>query len=329
MNFRRHTMRSIRVFTTLAGFGLACSVVMGEAIRFSKPAVPLAAPPKAESDLPEVRERGLDFSNPNFNAPAIAPVRPLPPLMRSEPRDLERERTHPLLRTPAMFTDPDEEKARKEALIEARDHPFSSAHEKLRPGPASMPDLASPFRPDSARSLSPVTDLDWRPSQTAGGSKDTRRGTSGVQSFASRDDEGFSAQGMRARTSFEFNGNRAQEKLTPSQLQRKTDFEQLLNPNAGPAGQGLNSLLPVANAAEGKSSTLAVPPAGGGRYDPRNADPTAVFNRRQDHLRGPVIEDVNKRYNAAPASGSGAPGSGNQTSPARPPVSREFPARKF
>ena len=326
MNFHRQSCGPARALATLAGLGVACAALAGDAIRFSKPAVALAAPPKVETDLPEVRERGLDFSDPNFDAPVAAPPRTPPPMLRREPRDPEREGTHPLLRTPAMFTDPDEEKARKKALREAEDNPFQTTKEKSRPGSSPKKDLASPFRPETSRSLAPVTDLDWRPGEAAGGKKDSRRGGLGGQSFAQREDESFSPQGMRASTPFDFNGNRAPEKLTPAQLQRRTEFEQLLNPNAGRAP---NSLQPVVNAAEAKSSGLAVPTVGGSGYDPRNTDPTAAFNRQQDRLRGPVIEDVNKRYNAAPANGPGAPGSGQPSQGPRQPLSREFPSRKF
>ena len=326
MNFCRQSFGHARVLATLAGVGVACAALAGDAIRFSKPAVAFAAPPKPESDLPEVRERGLDFSNPNLDAPAaVPPLRTAPPMMRSEPRDLERERTHPLLRTPAIFTDPDEEKKRKEALREAENHPFKTTTEKSRSGSSSMKDLNSPFRSDPSRSLAPVTDLDWRPDEAAGGRKDARRGGPGSQSFAQRENENFSPSGMRASTPFEFNASRAAEKLTPAQLQRRTDFEQLLNPNAGAAGRAPNSLQPVVNAAAAKSSGLATPTVG----DPRASDPTAVFNRQQDRLRGPVIEDVNKRYNATPANGAASPGSGNQPQAPRPPLTREFPTRKF
>ena len=326
MNFRRQSYGYTRALATLAGLGVACAALAGDAIRFSKPAVALAAPPKAESDLPEVRERGLDFSNPNFDAPVTAPPRTPPPMLRREPRDPEREGTHPLLRTPAMFTDPDEEKARKEALREAENNPFKTTKEKSRPGSSPMKDLASPLRSETSRSLSPVTDLDWRPGDAAGGRKDSRRGG---QSFAQREDENFSPSGMRASTPFDFHGDRQQDKPTPAQVQRRTEFQQLLNPNAGPAGRAPNSLQPVINAAEAKSSGLATPTVGGSGFDPRNADPTAAFNRQQDRLRGPVIEDVNKRYNAAPANSPGSPGSGHQPQGPRQPLTREFPARKF
>lgn len=331
MNFRRQFLRPACVLATLAGLGLACSLTAGDAIRFSKPAVALAAPPKAESDLPEIRERGLDFSNPNFDAPVAAPPRTPPPMMRREPRDPEREGTHKLLRTPAIFTDPAEEKARKEALREAEDHPFKSPTDKSRPGSSSRKDPASPFRSETSRSLSPVTDLDWQPGDPAGGKKDARRGGLGSQSFAQREDESFSPSGMRASTPFDFNANRQQEKekLTPAQMQRRTEFEQLLNPNAGPAGRAPNSLQPVFNAAEAKSAGLATPPVNGSGYDPRATDPTAMFNRQQDRLRGPVIEDVNKRYNAAPANSPGSPNYGGQTPAVRQPLTREFPSRKF
>jgi hypothetical protein len=243
---------------------------------------------------------------------------------------LELERTPKLLRTPAIFSDPAEEKARKEALRDAENHPFKSTTEKSRPGSSSLKDPASPYRSDTSRSLAPVTDLDWRPGDLPGGKKDARRGGLGGQSIAQREDEGFRPAGMRADTPWDFNANRAPEKLTPAQMQRRTEFEQLLNPNAGAAGRAPNSLQPVFNPAEAKSSALAMPPVGASSYDPRNSDPTAAFHRQQDRLRGPVIEDVNRRYNAAPATGPGSPGyNGGQSPAARQPMTREFPSRKF
>ena len=134
---------------------------------------------------------------------------------------------------------------------------------------------------------------------------------------------------MRPGTPFEFNRAQAQDKPTPAQMQRKAEFEQLLYPNAGPAGRGPNSLQPVANNADAKAATLAAPPLSGG-YDPRTSDPGKAFQHQQERLRGPVIEDVNRRYNQPSASESGSSATA-PTTPIlmRPPMSREFPPRKY
>lgn len=334
INFRRPLLRLGRVLTTLAGLGLAWTVSAGDAIRFSKPAIAIAAPPKVESHLPEIRERerGLDFSDQNFEQAPAAPFRPSPPpMMRNDPRNDEQDGTHRLLRTPKMFTDPDEEKARKEARREARDNPFAPKAESQRAPSPFMKDMATQMRSDQSRSLSPVTDLDWQPGDPAGGRKESRRdGPDAASPYARREDAPFGPESGRAAPLIDFSGGRPQEKLTPSQMQRRTDFEQLLNPNAGPAGKGPNSLQPVVNAADAKSATPAIPTVGGSGFDPRSADPMHSLNQQRDRLRGPVIDDINKRYNPPSAPGSGSPyDTGNNAQKSRPPLTREFPTRKF
>lgn len=330
MNFRRHILRPGRAVVTLAGVGVACAALAGDAIRFSKPAIAIAAPPKAESDLPEVRERGLDFSDPSFEpAIAVPPPRPVSPMMRQEPRDVERDSTHPLLRTPAMFTDPAEEKARKDALRD-RNNPFAPAQEKKSAASPFTKDTSAQMRSDQSRSLAPVTELDWQPGESSKGRNEARRGGPGAGQYQARGEENqFGPDNGRATPFFDASSARPQEKLSSSQLQRRTDFEQLLNPNAGPGGQGPNSLQPVINAADAKSAGLAMPTVGGSGFDPRAADPMSTLNQQRERLRGPVIEDINKRYNPLPATGPGSPGYGNQPQGPRPPVSREFPSRKF
>lgn len=334
MNFCRYFLRPGRVVATLAGLGVAWSVTAGEPILFSKPAIAIAAPPKAESNLPEIREHGMKFSNPEMEQAPAAPFRPPPPLMRNDPRDEERDNTHRLLRTPKMFTDPAEEKARSEARREARNNPFASTAEKQHPPSPFTKDMATQMRSDESRSLSPVTDLDWQPGDSPNGRKESRLGGLGgpdsASPYARREEAQFGPESGRPVPLFDFSGGRPQEKLTPSQLQRRTDFEQLLNPNAGLAGKGPNSLQPVVNAADAKSATLAIPTVGGKGFDPRTADPMATLNQQRDRLRGPVIEDINKRYNPQPATGSGSPyDSGNNLLNSRQPLSREFPSRKF
>lgn len=331
-NFRRPSLRPGLILTTLAGLGLAWTVSAGDAIRFSKPAIAIAAPPKIESNLPEIRERGLDFSDQNPDQAPAAPFRPSPPpMMRNDPRNEEPDNTHWLLRTPKIFTDPGEEKARKQARQEARDNPFAPKTENQRAPSPFMKDMATQMRSDASRSLSPVTDLDWRPGDPANGRKESRRDGPGAASpYAQRDDLPFGPETGRPTPLIDLTGGRPPEKLSASQKQRRTDFEQLLNPNAGPAGKGPNSLQPVVDAANAKSSTPAIPTAGASAFDPRSADPMHSLNQQRDRLRGPVLEDVNKRYNPVPASGSGSPyDSGNNAQKTRPPLTREFPTRKF
>ena len=332
MNFRRHILNPARVAVTLAGLGVAWSVVAGDAIRFSKPAIPIATPPKVESNLPEIRERGMDFSNPALEQAPAAPPRQPVPIMRGEPRDEERDRTHPFLRTPKIFSDPDEEKARKEA----RANPFASGAESQHPASPFMKDMATQMRSDQSRSLSPVTDFDWQPGDPANRQKESRRGDAlrggwdgAANPFARRDEAQFGPEYGRPGQPFDFSSARPQEKLTPSELQRKTDFQQLLNPNAGPAGRRSDSLQPVVNAADAKPAALAMPTVGG-NFNPRSIDPTTTLNQQRDRLRGPVLEDVNKRYNVVPTAGPrSSPSSGNKATPERQPFSREFPSRAF
>jgi hypothetical protein len=330
MNFRRHIFCPGRVMATLAGLGVAWSVAAGDAIIFSKPAIPLAAPPKEESNLPEIRERGMNFSTPTFEQAPVAPPRQPLPMMRDEPRDLEREQTHPLLRTPRIFTDPDEEKARKESLKEARNNPFAPTTEKKLPGSPFMRDMDNQMRSDQTRSLAPITDLDWQPGEPLNGKQEPKRGGMGTGRPLTRQDESsFGSEYARPNPLFDFSNNRSQEKLSPSQIQRRTDFEQLLNPNAGLAGKAPNSLQPVINAADAKPAALAMPTLNGNGFDSRSADPMAALNRQQERLRGPVIEDVNKRYNNTSANEQKSSTTANRPSLLREPPSREFPTRKF
>jgi hypothetical protein len=332
MNCHRTFFCRTGVFATLLVVSLPAaeqSARAGDAIRFSKPAVAIVAPPRTDHDLPEIRERGLDFSTPNFAPPVAPPPRPAPLLRQAEPRDEEREGVHRLLQTPKIFTDPAEEKARMEALREAQNNPFKASLEKNRAKSPFGKEAAS-LRPDSTGSLSPVTDLDWRPEDRNSSRRTLRNGRDANSALAGRDDSDVGVNAGRPVPFMDFTSPRRQEKLSPAQLQRQEDFRQLLNPNAGAAGRAPNSLQPVANAADAKSGALAMPTLGGG-YDPRTADPTAAFNQRQqERLRGPVIEDVNRRYNnPKPAESGASAGGSSPTQGPRPPTRREFPSRTF
>jgi hypothetical protein len=326
MNFRRLSWWSRPVLVAALGLAAVWPAGAGEKIRFSRPAVPIVAPAKEQAGLPEPRARQMEFSRTDFEpAMAVPPPRP-PPMMRGEPRDenrdgRNRDGVHWLLTTPRMFSDPDEEKAEK-ARKEAAANPG-------RMRSSFTEDALGQARFDQPRELTPVTDLNWRPGDSPGRKKDSERNGNWEHSpFEPRRDSRLDPDRQQAASQFDFPGMGPKEKLTPAQVQRRAEFEELLNPNAGPGKVGPNSLQPVA-AADAQPSALALPPASGGRIDSGISDPMKAFNEQHQRLRGPVLEDINKKYNAQPPASSSPYSSAQQTPNNRPPITREFPARKF
>ena len=347
MNFRQQmfwTRRALLIALGLAATGEALAA--GDPIRFSKPAVPIAAPAK-EQKLPESRDR-LDFSSPDFQPAVAMPRVPQPaPMMRREPRD-ERDDVPRIFQTPKIFTDPDEEKARKEAaadqmpLTSGRKRP-TSPFAREESGQSAL----GQSRFEQTRGLTPETRFDWDPRDSSGRKKefgqketdqrdsrdDRSRGDFTRPGFTSREDDRLSFT-PRAVATLDFSGARPKEKLTPAQMQLRADFEQLLNPTAGAAGKSPNSLQPVVSTANAKPGSLAVPTVGSAEIDPRDprsGDPMANLNRQHERLRGPVLEDINRKYNspAASTTSGSAADTRNQSLLNREPIGREFPSRKF
>src|SRR5262245_17922323 len=116
MMFRRDIFKYCRF---VAAVVMACGTasVFAEKIRFSKPAVPIAMPPKVEEELPEGPGERLDFAAPNVERP-MAPRMPLVRVQRQKERDSE-ENVHWLMRDlPDAFGRPNAQSplAREKAL---------------------------------------------------------------------------------------------------------------------------------------------------------------------------------------------------------------------
>lgn len=321
--------RLLMRLSALVGACAAATVALaGEPIQFSKPVVPLAAPSRAAGKVPEPRVKAMDFSPADFEQPIVVPPPQQQPIMRTE-RDSDRERDdrHWLLRTPKMFSDPDEHKK--------KDSGRDFGPETVRPPSSVMEELAGQTRPGQPRALSPVTDLNWSPTDPTTGLP-RRQDARGLdprsrESFSFRDEGRFNP--ARPESMFDTALPKPKEKPTAAQLQRRAAFEQLINPNAGPAAKQPDSLQPVVVASQARPGNMAMPTIGAPRLNgARQDDPTTAFNKQQDRLRGPIFEDPSKRYNN-PVTPPAVSPYDRYNSPAGPPTAmqptrREFPTRK-
>lgn len=307
-----------------------------EPIRFSKPAVEIAAPDRAEPRLPEARVKGFDFSTPPGAAPMTQPMMSQPSIILLEPRGRNEEETddrsgrrnlRDLHKLPGSIRDQGEQNQ--------KDPRFSAGATLLNPpypNRVNMPGLNDSLRtgrPENSRSLSPVTNFDWeeRDSTTepGGSSFQNQKDQRNRDPFAVQDDKSETA--TRNRSLFDLFSARPKEKPTPDQIEHRAAFEQLLNPHAAVAIKGPNSLNPVSalNSSRPPSSTT-LPTINAGSRDPMQA-----YNQQQTRLRGPRMEDVNSRY----APRSDAPTATKktesrfQTPLSRQPTMHDIPNRKF
>lgn len=327
---------------------VGCTVPGAEAIRFSKPAVEIAAPDRAEPKLPKARVKGLDFSAPPVAAPMIQPQ---PSVIFLEPRDRngrEDETADRLGRREARdLYDLRDLRQQPGSLREQNDlnqkDPRSSTDPNslnpLNPNRANRPEWNDPLRPgrlENTRSLSPVTSFDWeeRDSLTEPGGSSTRNRKGernrnpNPNPFAGKDD---AAEGPNQSTPlFDLFSARPKEKPTRDMIEHRAAFEQLLNPSAGLAVKAPNSLDPVSAldpsrpASSTAMPTLGLPSTGVGGRDPMQA-----YNQQQTRLRGPKMEDVNSRYAPPTSASSSTIPSRYQTPLSRQPTRHEFPTRKF
>jgi hypothetical protein len=290
---------------------------------------------KEQAKLPEPRSRGMDFASPEVERPMTVPP-PQQPIVRVERRDDPEAGLHPLLRTPKIFTDPDEQKlssdpARNLSLpgsVLSRPPPWSSENKFGRSGADS--------------SLSPVMDPNWdardsnRRSKDSKDSKDSTkndRNDSRTRSpFGTQEDSDSKFDAGRSQSVRDLFTAHVKEKPKALELERQAAFQQLLNPNAESGAKTPSSLQPVVSATEVKPGALGIPTVGGNSgLTPRNSDPMAAFNRQHERLRGPVIEDINKKYSAQ----SAPPAKTSTLDPRVPlplnrqPAVHEFPNRKF
>lgn len=317
-----------RLIAMTLGLAGAVTATAGEPIRFSKPAVALAAPAKEQADLPELRTKRMGFSAPEME-PSVA--QPPPPILRVPPRDEKRDDRHWLLRDPKIFSDPDRDSGETTS---------ANPHSGRTASPWSN-DRLGMQTPDSMRALAPVTDFNWNARESGSHQRDVfgnnpsvkgdRNDTRPRSPFGTREDSSAGSDAFRPSPLFEMFGARPKEKPNTGPSERRAAFEQLLNPSAGPAGKGPNSLEPVVGAPDTakRSAPLALPTIGGSKLESKPTDPMTAFNQQHDRLRGPVFEGIEKKYSTPAAAPISPLDPRYQTPLNRQPTVHEFPARKF
>jgi hypothetical protein len=331
----RHTLLLPRrvIATALIFLAVVAAIRAGEPIRFSKPAVALASPVKEQTKLPEPRSKGMEFTAPDVERPMIAPP-PQQPIVRVERRDDPDAGLHPLLRTPTIFRDPDEKKLSSDPARNLR----LPGNVLSQPPPWSS-DKSDRSGADS--SLSPVTDPNWDARDSNRRSKDSKESIKGDRNdnrkrspFAAQDDSDSDSKfdGYRSTSVRELFTAQTREKPKALELERQAAFQQLLNPNAESGARTPSSLQPVVSATDVKPAALGIPIVGGNSgLTPHGSDPMAAFNRQHDRLRGPVMEDIHKKYSTQP----NPPAKTSTLDPRLPlplnrqPTIHEFPQRKF
>ncbi len=302
--------------------------------RISKPDVALAVPSKESSRLPISRERAMDFSAPEMAPPMVVPLTQQPqPLRRGDPRDEPRDDTPRLLRTPKIFSDPDEEKTGERTSA----HASASGRDPMR-SPSSN-DTSDRQRLDSARALAPMTDFDWdahhsrsRPKDSPWDVKSATRDRNDPRTrspFGTQEDSNARLDSTRPNGLSDLFGPRPnKEKLSAARLQRDADFQQLLNPNTGPAGKMPNSLEPVVSAENAGPSDFAAPTLGSTRL-PTPAQPMAAFNQPHEQSRGAAYAGHDKKNSPPPAPVPSFSDPRYQAPLNRQPTVHDFPTRKF
>jgi hypothetical protein len=338
MIFCRRTAVVIRLWARVVAVVATALAVRAEQIQFSKPAVEIAAPARAEEFLPSTSSKRLDFDAPQVAPPVMMPQATIIGRLPRHDEADEEEKRFSRHHRPGRW---EESGLRKLSDRDSRDRIMAP-----KDGFPSRPNTDS-FGlelPGSQRALSPVMDFNWDARDAAKsrnasffGNPDTVDRNERSELFRSA----FSAGGQQESVSERsFQGARFSDwfgggpKEKPSQdiLERRTAFEQLLNPDAGVAGRAPGSLEPLPSL---DRTTLApglpMPTISGRPKGQMNAaDPMEAFNQQHSRLRGPSLDDVNKKYDrpkSAPVSS--VVDSRFQTPLNRQPTSREFPTRKF
>ena len=338
MNLCPKVLPPRRVFAFLCIFAVAF-LVRAERIQFSKPAVPLAAPAKAKDKPSGDRSKGFDLDGQGFERPMISQ----PQIIRVRPRETEEEdgRSDPSEpRDPREGTDPADKSTRKDKNTSL------ATRQKTAPKQPWLSEKLGAKRPDGSRALSPVTDFNWdaresgnRPSDPVVANRSSttdRSDTSSRSPLATRRDSDQQNENVRPLSFFDV-AARPKEQPTREVLEGRAAFEKMLSPNTGIAAktpgsfEPITSLDPVTSFDPSKPALpLKVPTIGSGKVEARPGEPIQPFSAEQARLRGPVIEDINKKSSAKPAPAPGPSAEPNRQTPLnRQPSVHEFPARKF
>lgn len=346
MRLRRKFLTLSRLSMVAVAWCVGFNLTAGERIRFSKPAVELASPGSELANLPEPKDRTMEFGSgtPPSGMDAALQMRPqvIPiPNRRREEEDL----------SPLALSDPNRkfERAMKDMdRLNGRDPMDLRDPNKLRdpsqrgsengaaPTPWSL-DPSNPQRKDEARSRSSITEF-GRDARAPGG-RSTESGRSGRNSTDREKQherspfdaaENLGGDAYRSSSVFDIFSPRPKEKPTAFQLERRADFEKLLNPGAGQVVKGPGSLEPVGSTTPQQPVGLRPPILRGGlQPNQPPADPTTAFNRQQERWNGPVFDNAYKKY-MPPAAATPSPAATPfQTPLNRQPTMHEFPTRRL
>jgi hypothetical protein len=144
--------------------------------------------------------------------------------------------------------------------------------------------------------------------------------------------ESVAKESYQQSSPFEIFAPRQKEKPTAQQLERRANFEKLLNPSADPlVNQGPGSLEPVGSVPT-QPAALNMPILGGTSVpNSPPVDPTVAYNRQSERWNGPVFDDAFKKYapKTSPAPASAPTATSFQAPLNRQPTVHEFPSRRF
>lgn len=340
MEFRPNNGSLHRILAVAAVFLAAVSWLHADAIIFSKPAVPLAAPPRVDEGLPKVRvDEEMDFApvtpmdaRPPISAPQIMETNP----QRSRDAD-DDSNEHWLLRDPYKIRDPLGKNPLKE---------------QTKQDPIRAPWQVQAMKKrekDDIRSLTPVKEFDWDENnpdkQKNGLLSEWRREQQGLtrdqkdeqfNPFQPRKDRKEERRDpLQPPMNFESIGNRTYEKPTMAQLERRAAFEQLLNPTPPQNVKQQSSLEPVVAMDIPKpitpaprapvNSTIAT------HLDRGPVDPIVKLREDQHRLYGAgAIENPDEKYAVQPKSFAPKVAEPIYKTPLlQQPLRREIPSRQF
>jgi len=301
------------VFTTavcwMISFGMA-----GERIIFSKPDGIIIAPDaQMEARLPNNENHSILFAP----QPAAPPVFYVPPRPQMDPSRPTEHRT--LFDEPELFSD------KSLGDVNPNKRP-----QLATPWSTAPFDLTRGGNPD--RALSPIRQYDWTPEgdSTKKAAKDTletqRHLDSGLFGRLREQD-----QNPRDESLGGFFNSPSKHELTRGELERKAEWNQLLNPTL-PSVSGREHVSDFASAPTETAripGPLLVSPS---EPPPRaSLDPMQNYNDQQRRWRGPSMEDLNRKVfgNPAPKPETTPETADRRPSLMRQPTFQDFPGRKF
>jgi hypothetical protein len=325
--FLRNTRYLWLVTFVASGFG----VFAGDSIIVSKPDAELAAPkdtspaliPNAPKDI-----RNLGFAQPpQPSAPYIPP-----PIMRTDPRKTER-RT--IFDEPEMFSD-------KTARRDGDGNIFERGKERsLAPRPMAPPSSEFSRGEEMERALSPVWDSHSGMFKSTTPRDRPRRSSpfdNAVENDRSEDGMwlGFKPDSDRDRRNegsrLGFFNNNTKRESTRDELERRAEFDRLLNNNFSPlgprnpvaAGNTVSPLELAKPAAPAPLPTIATP-------ERRSLDPMQSYADQQRSWRGPSVDDLTRKVLGANSQPAASRPQAVDTRPSlmRQPTTHDFPSRPF